>query len=77
MNQDDTIYISLLIISIPIGFVFKNWIRSGKTRAYISSGIGLGMAAIVCTYDIYHSLLVALVNSLLIIAINPRFLDIL
>ena len=72
MNKDDTLYISLLIISIPIGFLFKYSIRSAKLRAYVSSAIGLAMAAVVCTGDIYHSLLLTAVNSLLIVAINPR-----
>lgn len=73
MNKDDTIYISLLVISIPIGFIFKNYVRSAKQRAYISSAIGFLMALIVCSYDIYHSFLLTLVNSVLLVAINPRF----
>lgn len=73
MNKDDTIYISLLVTSVPIGFIFKNYVRSAKQRAYISSAIGFLMALIVCSYDIYHSFLLTLVNSVLLVAINPRF----
>lgn len=72
MNKDDILYISLLIISIPIGFLFKYSIRTAKLRAHISAAVGFVMVVIVCAHDTYHSLALTAVNALFIFAINPR-----
>ena len=74
MNQDDKIYISLLIVSIPIGFLFKpiNKYVSTRTKAYISSIIGFIMAIIVCSYDILQSIVLTFVNTILLLTISPK-----
>lgn len=73
MSPDDKIYISLLIISIPIGFIFKNYVSCGKYKAYLSSLIGFTIVSIVCTNDIYHSIVLSIVNSIIIKSIHPKF----
>lgn len=74
MNKDDKIYISLLIISIPIGFIFKYCKFSTKHKAYLSSLIGFTIVTIVCTKDIYHSLILSTVNAISIKSIHPKYI---
>jgi lysophospholipid acyltransferase 7 len=74
MNSDDKIYITLLIISIPIGFIFKYFIFSTKYKAYLSSLIGFIIVFIVCCNDIYHSLILSIVNAIIIKSIHPKYI---
>jgi lysophospholipid acyltransferase 7 len=73
MNSDDKIYISLLIISIPFGFIFKYFNFSSKYKAYLSSLIGFIIVFIVCNNDIYHSLVLSIINAIIIKSIHPKY----
>ena len=76
--NDDTIYVTLLILSIPMGYLFKSnrFIQTPKFRSYVSSLIGFVMVLITCSYDSLHSIVVTLVNSILLIAVNPKYVPI-
>ena len=71
MNKDDTIYITLLLISIPLGLFFKNS-KSPRFKTVWSSVIGFTIAFVVCYFDILHSLFIVTVNSLLIQFMHPK-----
>ena len=75
MNIDDTIYITLIILSIPLGLLFKNS-KSPKFKTIWSSLIGFIIALIVCYKDILHSLFIVTINSLLIQFMHPKYLPI-
>ncbi|CAF0874634.1 unnamed protein product [Brachionus calyciflorus] len=76
MNKDDTIYISLLLISIPIGFLLKKYVKNTKSKAFLSSLIGFLMVLIVCPFDVYHSLILSIINSLILVAVHPKYVAI-
>jgi lysophospholipid acyltransferase 7 len=75
MNKDDTVYITLIILSIPLGLLFKNS-KSPKFKTIWSSVIGFIIALIVCYKDIIHSLFIVTLNSLLIQFMHPKYLPI-
>jgi hypothetical protein len=71
MNKDDTIYITLLLISIPLGLLFKNY-KNAKLKKIWSTLIGFSIVLVVCYTDIFHSLFIITVNSLLIQFMHPK-----
>jgi hypothetical protein len=73
MNRDDTIYLSLLIISIPIGYLFKYFQKFVHNKAIYGALIGFLMVVIVCLNDTIHSLITITVNSILILVIHPKY----
>ena len=72
MNKEEQIYVLLLILSIPIGYLFKRVLRGSQTRAILSAFIGFVICVLVCQYDIFHSLILIASNSLLIVLIHPK-----
>ena len=70
MTWDDIIYVSLLIVSIPLGHLIKLQ-SSYYVKKYLSTGIGFLIATIVCGRHIVHSLVTVLVNTILL-AILPK-----
>ena len=73
MNKDDYIYLLLLIISIPIGYLFKNLIKTPKSRQISSAIIGFLIVLTVCSSDVLHSVILVLVNTTLLISIHPKY----
>ena len=69
--QDDIIYACLLIISVPLGFLVQK-AEGPRQRQWICSAIGLTMVCCVCGKHGLHSLITALVNSLIIFALGPK-----
>lgn len=59
MSPDDIIYISLLLLSIPIGFLIKN-VRSANNRQWLTFIIGLAMTFAAIRFDVIHSFLTIL-----------------
>lgn len=75
MNKDDIVYITLLILSIPIGFIFrlKAFEHSPRLKAALSSLLGLVTVCIVCQYDILYSFVLVVSNAIIIKLIHPKF----
>lgn len=71
MNKDDTIYIILLILSIPLGFLFKNS-RNPKFKSIFSTLFGFLIALVVCQQDIVHSFFIVVTNFILIKSIHAK-----
>ena len=71
-NFDDLIYLGCLLLSIPIGFLFKYASFKVATKAYLSTLIGFIMALLVCSTDIYHSFILILVNAIFMTTLSPR-----
>ena len=86
MNKDDTVYIAMLVLSIPIGFLFKyltklqNVSEDGvvsrrfvRVKRLISTLIGLAFVLIICGFhDILHSLFLVLTTALFVKIIHPK-----
>lgn len=75
MNKDDLVYISLLVLSIPIGFIFKlSYFKSAPNiKALLSTILGVATVLIVCQNDIIYSAVLILTNSILIKLIHPKY----
>ena len=71
MDNDDWIYLSLLIVSMPIALLVKK-LSDPLQKQLISSGVGTLMIATVCGMDGLHPLLTATVNNLIVCFISPR-----
>ncbi|EDV27938.1 uncharacterized protein TRIADDRAFT_21100 [Trichoplax adhaerens] len=54
MSPDDIIYVSLLLVSIPIGFLIKN-VQSAVHRQWLTFAIGLSIAIATIGFDVVHS----------------------
>ena len=59
MSPDDIIYISLLLLSIPIGFIIKN-VQSTIHRQWLTLIIGFVMTIVTVRFDVIHSLVTIL-----------------
>ncbi|KAG8140499.1 hypothetical protein E2320_003209 [Naja naja] len=69
MSPDETVYLAVLLISIPVGFLFK---KVGlKTKKYGAAVIGLAFILVTCQIHILHSL-ITILGTWLIINISPR-----
>ncbi|CAF2993644.1 unnamed protein product [Rotaria sp. Silwood2] len=73
--SDEVIYVCLLLISIPIGFIFKNS-RHINLKAYSSTLIGFIFALIVCRWDVLHSLITTSVTCLILAGVTARYVHI-
>ena len=69
--SDEVIYVCLLLISIPTGFVFKNS-RHINFKAWSSTFIGFLFALIVCRWDVLHSLITTSVTCLILASVTAR-----
>jgi hypothetical protein len=76
MNPDDQLYAGLLFLAIPLGYVFGKFIRWPQIRALFSFISGFIIVLAVCKYDTYHSLILIVSNSILILSIHARLLQI-
>ncbi|XP_071953393.1 lysophospholipid acyltransferase 7-like [Antedon mediterranea] len=65
MSQDEFIYLLMLIISMPLGYVVQQ-IKIPNQKRWICFGAGISMVAIVCGQNIIHSLITTFVSSLII-----------
>ncbi len=72
MNRDDFVYAFLLILSIPVGNLFKKFIRDPRLKSILSSVIGLFIVVIVCKTDTLHSLFLVITNSMLILLVHSK-----
>ena len=72
MNKDDQVYMLLLVATIPLGLLFKKGDFDPITKKFLSTLIGLSIASIVSSYDIFHSILVVLINNCILILFHPR-----
>ena len=70
--SDEVIYICLLLISIPAGFLFKDS-RHIHFKAWSSTLIGFLFAVIVCRWDVLHSLITTSVTCLLLASVTARY----
>ncbi|KAK2156635.1 hypothetical protein LSH36_208g01079 [Paralvinella palmiformis] len=68
---DDMIYGGLLVFSVVLGYFLKR-IHGYRKKQYISSAIGVVIGLLVCRVHIFHSLLTATVNAI-IIRLWPRY----
>lgn len=75
VNIDDLVYLSCMVLAIPIGILFKKISFNPSMKAFVSSGIGLCMGYLVCSKDIYHSLIVTFINSLFITVLSPKYVQ--
>ncbi|CAF4240090.1 unnamed protein product [Rotaria magnacalcarata] len=73
--SDEVIYVCLLLVSIPIGFLFKNS-RHANFKAYSSTLIGFIFALIVCRWDVLHSLVTTSVTCLILAGVTARYVHI-
>ncbi|CAF3379385.1 unnamed protein product [Rotaria socialis] len=73
--SDEVIYVCLLLVSIPIGFLFKNS-RHANLKAYSSTLIGFIFALIVCRWDVLHSLVTTSVTCLILAGVTARYVHI-
>lgn len=71
MTTDDIIYVLLLVISVPLGFLVKQS-SSYRQKQYLSTGFGVIIALIVCGRSISHSLITVFVNNTLLLLIPKR-----
>lgn len=69
--QDDFIYVALLIVSLPAGFLIQK-AETPRQRQYISSGIGVLLVTTVCGWHGLHSLITTLVNCAIIYILGPK-----
>ncbi len=69
--SDEVIYVCLLLLSIPIGFLFKDS-RHTNLKAWSSTFIGFLFALIVCRWDVLHSLITTSVTCLIIASVTAR-----
>jgi hypothetical protein len=69
--SDEVIYVCLLLISIPIGFIFKDS-RHIHFKSWFSTLIGFLFALIVCRWDVLHSLITTSVTCLIIASVTAR-----
>ena len=69
--SDEVIYVCLLLLSIPIGFIFKDS-RHANFKAWSSTLIGFLFALIVCRWDILHSLITTAVTCLILVSVTAR-----
>lgn len=69
--SDEVIYVCLLLVSIPIGFIFKD-LRHANVKALSSTVIGFIFALIVCRWDIFHSLITTSVACLILASVTAR-----
>ena len=65
MNQDDLIYIAILLVSVPLGYAIKS-IALPKHKQYLASFTGLLILCVVCGFHVWHSLLTIFVNCIII-----------
>jgi hypothetical protein len=72
LNIDDLIYLLCMLLAIPVGLLFRNNMRP-KAKALLSAMLGFTVTALVCGKDIYHSLTVMFVNTVVCVAVNPRY----
>ena len=71
MSSDDVIYCLLLILSVAFGLVVRG--TEGASRKQIISTLaGITIVVFVCGIHGLHSLVVAVVNSLIVLNIDPR-----
>ncbi|CAF3740763.1 unnamed protein product [Adineta steineri] len=73
--SDEVIYVCLLLLSIPIGFLFKDS-RHTNFKAWSSTLIGFLFALIVCRWDIFHSLITTAVTCLILASVTARYVHI-
>lgn len=73
VNWDDLVYIFCLFASIPIGLIFKSMQLKPQVKSIISSLIGICMAIAICQKDIYHSIIVTLVNAFFLTVLSPKY----
>lgn len=71
--SDEVIYVCLLLLSIPIGFVFKDS-RHANLKAWSSTVTGFIFALIVCRGDIVHSLVTTSVSCLILASVTARYM---
>jgi len=69
--SDEVIYVCLLLLSIPIGFLYKDS-RYTNLKAWSSTLIGFIFALIVCRWDVLHSLITTAVTCLIIASVTAR-----
>ncbi len=74
MSNDDLVYISLLIFSIPFGFLFKLNLFKNQPRfkAFVSAILGITGVVVACGYDFCYSAALVLSNAILIKLVHPR-----
>uniref|UniRef100_A0A803SL72 Uncharacterized protein n=2 Tax=Anolis carolinensis TaxID=28377 RepID=A0A803SL72_ANOCA len=69
MSPEEIIYLSVLLVSIPIGFLFK---KGGlKTKQFGGAAAGLVLTLATCHIHTLHSL-ITILGTWLIINISPR-----
>uniref|UniRef100_A0A670YYQ7 Uncharacterized protein n=1 Tax=Pseudonaja textilis TaxID=8673 RepID=A0A670YYQ7_PSETE len=71
MSPDEIVYLVVLLISIPVGFLFKKVGKCLKTKKYGAAVIGLALILATCQIHILHSL-ITILGTWLIINISPR-----
>ena len=69
--SDEVIYVCLLLLSIPLGFLFKNS-RHTNYKAWSSTFIGFLFALIVCRWDFLHSFITTSVTCLILASVTAR-----
>ncbi|XP_039191005.1 lysophospholipid acyltransferase 7-like isoform X3 [Crotalus tigris] len=69
MSPDEIVYLAVLLISIPVGFLFKK--VGSKTKKYGAAFVGLALILVTCQIHILHSL-ITILGTWLIINISPR-----
>ncbi|KAG8181100.1 hypothetical protein JTE90_003149 [Oedothorax gibbosus] len=73
MQTEDFIYLFLLLLSISIGFVLRNF-KDVQKKKWISTTIGFTMLLIVSgVYHVLHPVILTLVNAVIVLYINKRF----
>ena len=72
MNKDDQVYLFLLVATIPLGLLFKKSDFDPSKKKFLATLIGLTIALIVSSYDIFHSLIVVFINNVVLLTIHPK-----
>lgn len=69
--SDEVIYVCLLLLSIPLGLLFKDS-RHIHFKTWSSTFIGFLFALIVCRWDILHSFITTAVTCLILASVTAR-----
>lgn len=71
MNFDDIIYLSLLFLSIGVGYVYRP-IRNAEKKKQLGTALGLLIVLTVSGVHILHNFFFVLINAFIILKIDKR-----
>ena len=75
METDDVIYLLLLVTTIAVGEFIRR-LDSAQLKQTIATAIGIAIVFIVSGFHIFHCVVTAVINALIICFVSPRYINI-